>query len=112
MFEIRDEDLQGYDYLGRFETTLAELVSFAGRQFIAKLSRGSKSNRDCGEIIIVTEEVSNCKLIADIQLKAENLTKLSLLSSNDPFLVMKLFHFTLSFSFQLSSLISRFILIK
>lgn len=85
-FDIRDEDLQGYDYLGRFETTLSELVSNSGCQFIGKLSGASK--RDCGEIIIVTEELTSCKQIVHIQFRAENLTKLSLLTNNDPFLVI------------------------
>lgn len=85
-FEVCDEDLQGFDYLGRFETTLGELVSNAGRQFIGKLCGASK--KDCGNIIIVTEELMSCKQIADIQFRAENLTRLSLFSSNDPFLVI------------------------
>lgn len=63
------------------------MVSFAGQQFIGKLVRNA-SNRDCGEIIIVTEEVSSCKHIAEIQFRAENLTKLAMLASNDPFLVI------------------------
>lgn len=85
-FEVRDEDLQGYDYLGLFETTLSELVSFSGRQFIGKLSGTSK--RDCGDIIIVTEELTSCKQIVHIQFRAENLTKLSMMTNNDPFLVI------------------------
>lgn len=40
-FEIRDEDDDegDYDFLGFFETTLSELVSFSGRRFIAKVNR-------------------------------------------------------------------------
>lgn len=85
-FEIRDDDVQGFDFLGVFETTLSDLVSFSGRQYAGKLLH--ESNRECGEIIIVTEEVSSCKQIAEITFRAENLTKLSWLCSNDPFLVV------------------------
>lgn len=85
-FQVCDEDVHGFDDLGHFETTLSELISNAGRQFIGKLIGASK--KDCGEIIIVTEELMSCKQIANIQFRAEKLTKLSLLSSNDPFLVI------------------------
>lgn len=85
-FVIRDHDYNGYDFLGYFETTLSELVSFTGRQFVGKL-RG-ESRQDFGEIIIVCEELLACKKIAEIQFRAEHLPKPSLLSSNDPFLVI------------------------
>lgn len=85
-FEVWDEDLKGSDFLGRFETTLSDLVSHSGRQFVGKLA--GVPNRDCGEIIIVTEEVISCKQIAEIQFSAENLQKLGWFWSNDPFLVI------------------------
>lgn len=85
-FEIWDEDMNGADFLGRFETNLSDLVSFSGRQFVGKLT--GVPNRDCGEIVIVTEELSGCKQIAHIQFRAENLKKFSWLCSNDPFLVI------------------------
>lgn len=85
-FEIRDEDVQGSDFLGLYETTLSNLVSYAGRQFVGKLLH--ETCRDCGEIVIVTEEVISCKQIAEIQFRAEDLPKLAWLCSNDPFLVL------------------------
>lgn len=85
-FEVWDEDVHGADFLGRFETTLGDLVSISGRQFIGKLT--GVPNRNCGEIVIVTEEVSRCKQIAEIQFRAENLHKLSRIWKNDPFLVI------------------------
>lgn len=85
-FEIWDQDVNGADFLGRFETKLSDLVSTSGRQFIGKLT--GLQGRDCGKIIIVTEELSGCKQIADIQFRAENLKKFSWLCSNDPFLVI------------------------
>lgn len=85
-FEIRDEDEQGYDFLGNYDTTLSELVSYSGRQFIGKLKGGN--GRNFGEIIIVTEEVSTCKQIARITFHAEQLPKLGWICSNNPFLVI------------------------
>lgn len=87
-FEVRDQDVleDSFDLLGIFETSLSDLVAFSSRQFVGKL-RG-KSIRDYGEIVIVTEEVSNCKQIVDVQFRAENLTKLSWFCKNDPFLVI------------------------
>lgn len=85
-FEVRDEDVQGYDFLGSFETTLSDLVSYSGRQYIGKLKGMSIQN--CGDIVIVTEEVSSCKQIARIKFRAEHLPKLGWIYSNDPFLVI------------------------
>lgn len=86
-FEVMEKDLQGSDFLGMFETTLSDLVSFSSRQFIGKLA-GVPNKTDCGEIILVTEEVSSCKQIAEIQFHAKRLTKLSFICSNDPFLAI------------------------
>lgn len=88
-FEVRDEDYNGSDFLGRFETTVSDLVSHNSRQFIGKLT--GIPNRDCGEIIIVTEEVASCKQTIEIQFAAQNLVKTGWLCfscDNDPFLVV------------------------
>ncbi|CAG2121477.1 unnamed protein product, partial [Medioppia subpectinata] len=84
-FEVWDLDPDGKEFLGHFETTLAEIVAFSGRQFVKKLS--GIPNRDCGDIIIVTEELSSCKQIVQMQFRAKSLTKLSWIWRNDPFLV-------------------------
>lgn len=86
-FEVRDQDIGGlFDSLGVFETTLSDIAAYSGGQFVGKL-KGS-SNRNCGEIIIVSEEVSSCKQILEIEFRAENLRKLLWFRSNDPFLVI------------------------
>lgn len=82
-FEVRDEDDGSYDYLGRFETTLGELVSASGHEFVGKLKGVST-----GDIVVVTEEVSGCKQSVEIQFHAEKLTRLAWFCSNDPFLVI------------------------
>lgn len=87
-FEVRDEDDNGtFDMLGTFETTISDLVAFSSRQYVGKL-RGPVSRTNYGEIVLVTEEVSDCKKIIDIQFRAENLKQLSWLFTNDPFLVI------------------------
>ncbi|KAJ6632725.1 Copine-8 [Pseudolycoriella hygida] len=85
-FEVWDEDSNSADFLGRFETRLSDLVSLSGRQFVGKLT--GLPHRDCGEIVIVTEELQNCKQIAHIQFSAENLKRFSWLWNNNPFLVL------------------------
>lgn len=86
-FEVLEKDLQSSDFLGLFETTLSDLVSFSGRQYIGKL-HGADAKEDFGEIVIVTEEVSSCKQIVEMQFQAKRLPKLSKLCRNDPFLVI------------------------
>lgn len=84
-FEIMEKDLQSSEFLGFFETTLSDLVSFSGRQFAGKLGG---MNKDAGEIIIVTEEVMCCRQIVEMHFEAKNLPKLSSLFRNDPFLAI------------------------
>lgn len=85
-FEVWDKDPTKDEFLGEFSTTLAEIVAFSGRQFIGKLS--GVSSRDCGQIILVTEEVSSCKKTVEMQFAAKNLVKKLWFASNDPFLVL------------------------
>lgn len=66
-------------------------IFFINLLFFCLLIKGKLTgvpNRDCGEIVIVTEEVQSCKQIAHIQFRAENLKKFSWLCGNDPFLVI------------------------
>lgn len=89
-FEIRDKDLDDYDFLGRYHTTIGALVSSNGRQVVGKMigKIDGEIIRDKSEIIIVTEEVSNYKQVIEIQFAAENLPKRKWFRSNDPFLVI------------------------
>lgn len=86
-FQVRDEDLVGtYDSLGYFETTLSDIVAYSGRRFTGKLI--GPSNRNYGEIVIVSEEVTSCKEIYEIQFRGENLRKTSFFRRIDSFLVI------------------------
>lgn len=89
-FEILDKNLRKEEFLGRYHTTLSALVSSHGRQYVGKLIAkvDAEVRIDQSDIIIVTEEVSNCKQIFEIQFSAENLPKRSLFRSNEPFLVI------------------------
>lgn len=84
-FEIWDKDPSGNDFLGEYETTLADIVSYNGRQFRGKLKNQQSSN--AGHVVIVTEEVSSCKEIIQMSFQATALQKQCWLMRNDPFLV-------------------------
>lgn len=77
-----------------FFCLISDLVSYSGRQYIRKLhgpeDKAVESGRptDYGQIIIVTEEVSSCKQIAEIQFRATDLPKQLPVLRNDPFLVI------------------------
>lgn len=82
--------MKHHDLLGRYETTLATLVAGYGRQTIGKLigKIENATTRDFGEIIIVTEEVTSCKQVAEMQFSASDLPKMNWLRSNDTFLII------------------------
>lgn len=85
-FEIWDVDPNGNDFLGEFETTLADIVSYSGQQFRGNLKH--KTVRNAGQIVIVTEEVSSCKQSIFMQWQARHLDKLCWFVRDDPFLVI------------------------
>lgn len=90
-FEIRDMNSDEHSFLGRYTTTLGALVSSHGRQVVGKMALckiGGEIIRNNSEIVIVTEEVSQCKQVIEIQFAAENLPKRKWFRSNDPFLVI------------------------
>lgn len=85
-FVVWDADDSGKDdLLGMYETTLADIVSNSGHQFRGKLLH--KSTNNAGHIIIVTEEVTNCKKNIVMQFHGKNLEKLCWYARNDPFLL-------------------------
>lgn len=85
-FEVWDQDPNGNDFLGEYETTLADIVSNSGRQFRGKLVH--KNFRNAGYLIIVTEEVNACKQNIQLQFHAKHLDKLCWYARNDPFLLL------------------------
>lgn len=87
-FEVWDIDISGKDFIGSLETSLADIVANKGRQFKRPLTNPDRRGRNCGDMIIVVEELTSNKQILQIQFKALDLRKLSWFSSNDPFLVI------------------------
>lgn len=85
-FEVWDVDPGQNDYLGEFETTIADIVPFSGTRLVAKLT--APKNKNCGQIVLVTEEVAACKQTIRMQFEAKNLEKMMWLARNDPFLVL------------------------
>lgn len=93
-FDIFDEDGNA-EQLGFFETTVGELISFSGRQFVGRLQGSSKLS---GEIVIVTEEVESCRQIVEIQFRIENLQYDKWFGDTNPFLVLSRLNHDGSFS--------------
>lgn len=85
-FEVKDVDEDGEEFLGEYETTLADIVSYTGRQFKGNLRCSGATN--AGQIVIVTEEVSTSKQSIQMELRARHLAKQCWLVRNDPFLVI------------------------
>ena len=83
-FDVWDIDPDGRDFLGRMETTLADMVAFKGRQFVKPL-RGTKKNQDYGQIMIVVEEVIYNKLIITFTPSCQGIRK-GFLSKRNTFL--------------------------
>lgn len=104
-FEVWDVDPNGNDFLGEYETTLADIVSYSGRQFRGKLQHNKA--KDAGEIVIVTEEISSCKRCVQMQLQARSLEKQCWFVRNDPFLVVSRSNEDGSFSVVLKTEVQR-----
>ena len=84
-FEVWDIDPVGKDFLGGMDTTLADIVSFKGRQFIKPLI-GKNRNLNCGLMIIVCEEVVANKQILSLQFNAHDVRKGFMNHKRDTFL--------------------------
>ena len=89
-FEIYDWDnkssnVQDQDFLGRFQTTLGQVVS-RGTNFAAVLRDGPRSNG--GKLFVITEELKANKEVLTLQLSAKKLDKKDFLGKSDPFFVL------------------------
>lgn len=83
-FQVFDIDPVGRDFLGQMDTTLADIVAFKGKQFIKPLI-GKNRNLNCGQIIIVVEEVVANKQVIHFQVFGFDIRR-SLLFKRDVFL--------------------------
>lgn len=82
-FELWDIDPVGKEFLGQMETTIADIVAFKGRQFIKPLI-GKNRNLNCGQIIIVVEEVAANKQMLTFSLLGCDIRR-SFLAKRDTF---------------------------
>lgn len=83
-FELWDIDPVGKEFLGSMETTLADIVAFKGRQYVKPLI-GKNRNLNCGQIIIVVEELLCNKQIITFSLNGYDVRK-SFWTKRDVFL--------------------------
>lgn len=87
-FEVYDVDsktsrLDAHDFIGRLEVTLGEIVGSPNGVMKRPLKGPVAKN---GDIIIRSEEMSNCKEIITLQFKANKLDKKDFFGKSDPYL--------------------------
>lgn len=88
MCEIHDNDMNGTsEYMGRFTTTLAELVPYLNMEFVGQV-KGYSNRVDYGDFIIVPGIVSGVKQSLDVSFCAHKLKKVAWFHNNDPFIVV------------------------
>jgi hypothetical protein len=90
-FEVYDSDssksnLDKHDFLGRVETTMANVVSSPCKQFVSMLKDGPKN--EGSKIYIDVEEVSGNNDLVQIQLSAVKLDKKDTFGKSDPFYII------------------------
>uniref|UniRef100_A0A8B9TQJ5 C2 domain-containing protein n=1 Tax=Anas platyrhynchos TaxID=8839 RepID=A0A8B9TQJ5_ANAPL len=103
--DSKSPDLSKHDFLGQAFCTLGEIVGSAGSRLekpltmgtVTAQSRGKKpapalSNggipgKKCGTIILLAEELGNCRDVATLQFCANKLDKKDFFGKSDPFMV-------------------------
>ncbi|KAM9520183.1 copine-5 [Guaruba guarouba] len=103
--DSKSPDLSKHDFLGQTFCTLGEIVGSAGgrlekpltmgtatahprgRKPAPALSNGGIPGKSCGTIIVLAEELSNCRDVATLQFCANKLDKKDFFGKSDPFLV-------------------------
>ena len=91
-FEIYDWDadspkLDVHDFLGKCETTLGQVVSSYGKQFVSVLKSNTEGSKK-GKIFVTAEELSACKEEARFEFRAEKLDKKDFFGKSDPFMII------------------------
>ncbi|XP_030328859.1 copine-5-like isoform X2 [Strigops habroptila] len=103
--DSKSPDLSKHDFLGQTFCTLGEIVGSAGgrlekpltmgtvtthsrgRKPAPALSNGGVPRKSCGTIIVLAEELGNCRDVATLQFCANKLDKKDFFGKSDPFLV-------------------------
>ncbi|KAM8795925.1 copine-5 [Eudromia elegans] len=103
--DSKSPDLSKHDFLGQAFCTLGEIVGSAGsrlekpltmgtasapargRKPAPALSNGGVHGKKCGTIILLAEELGNCRDVATLQFCANKLDKKDFFGKSDPFMV-------------------------
>ncbi|XP_054032550.1 copine-5 [Dryobates pubescens] len=103
--DSKSPDLSKHDFLGQAFCTLGEIVGSAGsrlekpltmgtaathprgRRPAPAMSNGGIPGKKCGTIILLAEELGNCRDVATLQFCANKLDKKDFFGKSDPFLV-------------------------
>uniref|UniRef100_A0A8C3RBQ7 Copine 5 n=1 Tax=Cyanoderma ruficeps TaxID=181631 RepID=A0A8C3RBQ7_9PASS len=103
--DSKSPDLSKHDFLGQAFCTLGEIVGSAGsrlekpltmgtatmhprgRRPASATSNGGVPGKKCGTIILLAEELGNCRDVATLQFSANKLDKKDFFGKSDPFMV-------------------------
>ncbi|XP_040391987.1 copine-5 isoform X1 [Cygnus olor] len=103
--DSKSPDLSKHDFLGQAFCTLGEIVGSAGSRLekpltmgtvtahprgkkpAPALSNGGIPGKKCGTIILLAEELGNCRDVATLQFCANKLDKKDFFGKSDPFMV-------------------------
>ncbi|XP_029856283.1 copine-5-like isoform X1 [Aquila chrysaetos chrysaetos] len=103
--DSKSPDLSKHDFLGQAFCTLGEIVGSAGsrlekpltmgtvtahargRRPAPAVSNGGIPGKKCGTIILIAEELGNCRDVATLQFCANKLDKKDFFGKSDPFMV-------------------------
>ncbi|XP_063274460.1 copine-5-like isoform X1 [Prinia subflava] len=104
--DSKSPDLSKHDFLGQAFCTLGEIVGSAGSRLEKPLTMGTATKhprgrrpapatssgsgipgKKCGTIILIAEELGNCRDVATLQFSANKLDKKDFFGKSDPFMV-------------------------
>uniref|UniRef100_A0A8C4P482 Copine-5-like n=1 Tax=Dromaius novaehollandiae TaxID=8790 RepID=A0A8C4P482_DRONO len=83
--DSKSPDLSKHDFLGQAFCTLGEIVGSAGSRLEKPLT--GIPGKKCGIIILLAEELGNCRDVATLQFCANKLDKKDFFGKSDPFMV-------------------------
>ncbi|XP_068029652.1 copine-5-like isoform X3 [Anomalospiza imberbis] len=83
--DSKSPDLSKHDFLGQAFCTLGEIVGSAGSRLEKPLT--GILGKKCGTIILLAEELGNCRDVATLQFCANKLDKKDFFGKSDPFMV-------------------------
>ncbi|XP_064254974.1 copine-5-like isoform X5 [Passer domesticus] len=83
--DSKSPDLSKHDFLGQAFCTLGEIIGSAGSRLEKPLT--GIPGKKCGTIILLAEELGNCRDVATLQFCANKLDKKDFFGKSDPFMV-------------------------